>query len=82
MWMSSRKKREIIPGFHFHIIEINSKHQSGFLFGLKVELMLFLVILNRVKIFGWYFLMFAINLIYWNLELLQHVNLKRNNKCY
>ena len=39
-------KLEIIPGFHFYITAINSKHQSSFLFGLKVELILLLVILN------------------------------------
>ena len=26
--------------------------------------------------------MFAINLIYWKVELLKHVKMKRNNKCY
>ena len=26
--------------------------------------------------------MFAINWIYWNLELLQHVNMKRNNEIH
>ena len=67
MGMSTRKS-EIIPGFPFHVIEINSKHQSSFLFRLKVELMLLLAILS----FRWYFLMFAINLIYWKVELLQH----------
>ena len=34
--------------------------------------MLLLAILNRLKSFRWYFLMFAINLIYWKVELLQH----------
>ena len=29
-------------------------------------------ILNRLKSFRWYFLMFAINWIYWKVELLQH----------
>ena len=38
-----------LPGFHFHITEINSKHQSTFLGSLKVELMLLLAILNRLK---------------------------------
>ena len=37
MWMYSRKI-EIPPGFHFHIIEINSKHQSSFVFRLKLTL--------------------------------------------
>ena len=52
-------KLEIIPGFHFYIIAINSKHQSSFLFRFKVELMLLLAILNGLKSFGWYFIMFA-----------------------
>ena len=42
-----------------------------------------LAILNRLKSFRWYFVMFAINWIYCKVELLQHVNImKRNNKCY
>ena len=53
------KKLETIRGFHFNITEINSKHQSGFFFGLKVELMLLLAILNRLKNFRHYFLRFA-----------------------
>ena len=81
MWISSRK-REIIPGFHFHITEINSKHQSSFIFSLKAELMLLLAILNMLKNFRWYFLVFAINWIYWKLELLQHLNMKCNNNFY
>ena len=48
MWISLRK-REIIPGFNFFITEINSKHQSSFLLSLKIELMLLLAILNRLK---------------------------------
>ena len=48
MWVSLRKL-EIIPGFHFYITEINSKHKSSFLFSLKVELMLLLAILNKLK---------------------------------
>ena len=44
----------IIPGFHFYITAINSKHQSSFLFSFKVELML-LAILNGLKRFRWYF---------------------------
>ena len=75
-------KLEVIPGFHFYIKEINSKHQSSFLFSLKVELMFLLFILNRLKSFRWYFLMFANNWIYWKVELLQHVNTKHNNKFY
>ena len=55
------KKIEIIPRFHFHITEINSNHQSSFLLSLKVELMLLMAILNRLKSFKFYFLMFAIN---------------------
>ena len=31
------RKLEIIPRFHFYIKEINSKHQSSFLFSLKVQ---------------------------------------------
>ena len=33
MWVSF-KKLEPIPGFHFYITEINSKHQSSFLLSL------------------------------------------------
>ena len=43
-------KLEIIPGFHFYITAINSKHQSSFLFSFKVEFLL-LAILNGLKIF-------------------------------
>ena len=50
-------KLVIIPGFHFYIRAIDSKHQSSFLFSVKVELMLLLAILNEK--FRWYFLMFA-----------------------
>ena len=35
-----------------------------------------LAILNMLKNFRWYFLVFAINWIYWELELLQHLNMK------
>ena len=49
------RKLEIIPGLHLYITEINSKHQSSFLFSLKVELMLLLAILNRLKSFRWFF---------------------------
>ena len=38
-----------IPGFHFSITAINSKHHSSFLFSFKVELMRLLVILNGLK---------------------------------
>ena len=48
----------------------------------KVELMLSLAILNRLKSFRWYFLMFVISWIYWKVELLQHVTMKYNNKFY
>ena len=51
------------PEFHFYITEINSKHQSSFLSSLKVELMLLLTVLNRLKSFRWCFLMFANNLL-------------------
>ena len=78
----SLRKLELIPGFHFYITEINSKHQSSFLLSLEVELMLLLAILNRLKSFRWYFLMFANNWIYWEEELLQHVNMKCNKTCY
>ena len=63
-WVSFRKL-ELIPGFHFYITEINSKHQSSFLLGLEVGLMLLLAILNSLKSFRWFFLMFANNWIYW-----------------
>ena len=52
-------KPEIIPGFHFCIIAINSKRQSSFLFSFKVDLVLLLAILNGLKNFWWYFIMFA-----------------------
>ena len=81
MWVSLRKL-EIVPGFHFSITESNSKCPSSFLFSLKVDLMLLLAILNRLKSFRWYFLVFSVNLIYWKVELLQHVNMKCNNKRY
>ena len=56
------KKLEIhvIRAFHLYT-EVNYKHQSSFLFRIKVELMLLLAILNRLKSFRWYFLMFAYN---------------------
>ena len=72
------RKLEIIPGFHFYISGINSKHQSSFLFSFKVELMLLLTILNGLKSFWWHFLVFVNSLIYWEVELLQHVNMKHN----
>ena len=46
---------------HFYITEVNFKLQTSFLFSLKVELMMLLAILNRLKSFRWYFLMFANN---------------------
>ena len=81
MWLSLRKLK-IIPGFHSYITEINSRHRSRFLFSVEVEDMLLLTIFNRAKTFRWYFLMFANNWIYWKVELLQHVNLKCNNKFW
>ena len=81
MWVSFRKL-ELIPGFHFYITEINSKHQSSFLLSLEVELMFLLAILNRLKIFRWHFPMFANNWINWEVGLLQHVNMKCNNTLY
>ena len=53
------RKLETIRGFHFNITEINSKYQLSFFFGLKVELMLLLATLNRLKNFRRDFLMFA-----------------------
>ena len=47
-------KNEILPGFHLYITEINSKHQLSFLYSLKVELMLLLAILKRLKGFKWF----------------------------
>ena len=55
------RKLEIMPGFHFYITAINSKRQSSFLFTFEVELILLLAILNGLKSFRWYFLMFANN---------------------
>ena len=55
MWVSFRKL-VMIPGFHFYITEINSKHQSSFLLSLEVELMLLLAILNRLKVLDGTFL--------------------------
>ena len=78
----SLRKLQLIPGFYFYITEINFKHQSSFLLSLEVELMLLLAILNRLKSFRWYFLLFANNWIYWEMELLQHVNMKHNNTFY
>ena len=81
MWVSLTV--EIIPGFHFYITEINSKHQSSFLSSLKAELKLLLAISNKLKSFRWYILTFADNCsIYWKVELLQHVNMKHNSKFY
>ena len=42
----SCRKLGIIPGFYLYVTETNSKHQSSFLFSLKVELMLLLAILE------------------------------------
>ena len=76
------RKIEIMPGFHLYITEINSKHQSSLLISLKVELMLLLAILNGLKSFRWYFLMLENSRIYWKVELLQHVNMKYDDKFY
>ena len=78
----SLRKLELIPGFHFYITEINSKRQSSFLLSLEVEMMLLLAILNGLKSFKWYFLMFANNRIYWEVELLQQVNMECNKTFY
>ena len=75
-------KLEIMPRFHFCIIAINSKHQSSFLLRFKVELMLLLAILNGLESLTLYFLMFVNSRISWKVELLQHVNMKYNNKFY
>ena len=40
---------------HFYITEINFKLQSSFFFSLKVELIMLLAILNRLKSFRWFF---------------------------
>ena len=72
-------KLEIIPGFHFYITAINSKHQSSFLFRFKVELMLLLAIIKWVR---WYFLILANSRIHWKVELLQHVNMNYNDIFY
>ena len=44
--------------------------------------MLLLAILNRLKSFRWYFHMFVNNWIYWEVELLRHVNMKCNKTFY
>ena len=44
-------KLEIIPGFHFYITAINSKHQSSFLFSFKVELIFFIGYIKWVEKF-------------------------------
>ena len=69
----STRKSEIIPGFPFHVIEINSKHQSSFLFRLKVELMLLLAILSFEGIFS------CLPLIEFTGRW-SYCNMKRNNK--
>ena len=63
-------------------LEINSKYQPSFLLSLKVELMLSLGILKRLKSLRWFYFMYAKDWIYWKEELLQHVNMKLNNKFY
>ena len=47
------RKLKIIPGFHFYITKINFKHQSSVLSILKVELMLLLAILHKLKTCAW-----------------------------
>ena len=61
------------PRFHSYITEINSKHQSSFLFSFQVELMLLLAILNGLKSFRWYFFMFANSWIYWKFKFYWYV---------
>ena len=62
-----------------------NQFQTSIKFSLQfrswVDVML-LAILNMLKNFRWYFLVFAINRIYWKLELLQHLNMKCNNNFY
>ena len=81
MWMSFTGKTWDNTWISF-LHERNQFQTSiKFSFSSKVELML-LAILNGLKSFRWYFLMFANDWIYWKVELLQNVNLKRNNNCY
>ena len=77
----SPRKLEAIPVFQFHITEINSKHQSSFLLSSKVELTLLLAILNKFKNFRWYFSCLPF-IEFTGMELLQHVNIKCNDKFY
>ena len=44
---------------HFYITEINFKLQSRFLFSLKVELIMLLAKVNRLKSFRWFLLTFV-----------------------
>ena len=60
---------EKIPLFYFkhnthQSSKHNHKHQSRFLFSLKVDLMLLLAVINGLKSFRLYFLMFANKGIY------------------
>ena len=48
----------------------------------KVELMLLLAIVMRLKSFIWYSLRFANKRFLWKVELWQHINMKHNNKFY
>ena len=68
LWKTWDKSR-----FHSYITEINSKHESSFLFSFQVELMLLLAILNELKSFRWYFLMFANSWIYWKFKFYWYV---------
>ena len=61
---------------------LHHRNQSSFLLSLEFEFMLLLAILNGLKSFRWYFLMFENNRIYWEVELLQHVNMKCNKTFY
>ena len=61
---------------------LHHRNQSSFLLSLEFEFMLLLAILNGLKSFRWYFLMFENNRIYWEVELLQHVNMKCDNTFY
>ena len=49
---------------------------------IRVVLCLVFLFWNKLRSFWWYFLMFTNSWIYWKVELLQHVNMKHNNKFY
>ena len=67
--------------FPHHINQFQTSIKFSLQFRSWVDVML-LAILNMLKSFRWYFLVFAINWIYWELELLQHLNMKCNNNFY